>query len=107
MRNLKYLSFGIIGLIFASCVDEKNLYSPNEEEPEETKSGLVADFLLKMKKSISVTAVNGDGKVQKGVKIGIFASQPYGAEGRMVAEPAGVGYTDASGRLNTDVVIAE
>jgi hypothetical protein len=106
MRNLKYLSFGIIGLIFASCVDEKNLYSPNEEEPEETESGLVADFLLKMKKSISVTAVNGDGKVQKGVKIGIFASQPYGAEGRMVAEPAGVGYTDASGRLNTDVVIA-
>ena len=32
MRNLKYFSFGIISLIFASCIEEKNLSIQNEEE---------------------------------------------------------------------------
>ena len=30
MKNLRYLSLGIIGLILASCVDEKNLYKQDD-----------------------------------------------------------------------------
>ena len=47
MRNLKYFSFGIISLIFASCIEEKNLSIQNEEELENAELGLSTDFSLK------------------------------------------------------------
>ena len=77
MRNLKYFSFGIISLIFASCIEEKNLSTQNEEDLENAELGLSTDFSLKTERSISITATDGEGKTQKGVKMGIFASQPY------------------------------
>ena len=106
MRNLKYFSFGIISLIFASCIEEKNLSIQNEEELENAELGLSTDFSLKTERSISITATDGEGKTQKGVKMGIFASQPYTGEGIISVEPIFVGYTDASGKLNADVVVA-
>ena len=36
MRSLKYFSFGVIGMVLASCVEEKNLYNPDEGTPEDT-----------------------------------------------------------------------
>ena len=96
---------GIIGLAFVSCVENKDLYVPDEETPVE-EPGLVADFLLKSEKSISVTAVDGNGDAQEGVKIGVFTKQPYTSEGSMNISPAFVGYTDASGTLNAEAVIA-
>ena len=81
MRNLKYFSFGIISLIFASCIEEKNLSTQNEEDLENAELGLSTDFSLKTERSISITATDGEGKTQKGVKMGIFASQPYTGEG--------------------------
>ena len=75
MRNLKYFSFGIISLIFASCIEEKNLSTQNEEDLENAELGLSTDFSLKTERSISITATDGEGKTQKGVKLGIFASQ--------------------------------
>ena len=106
MRNLKYFSFGIISLIFASCIEEKNLSTQNEEDLENAELGLSTDFSLKTERSISITATDGEGKTQKGVKMGIFASQPYTGEGIISVEPIFVGYTDASGKLNADVVVA-
>ena len=106
MRNLKYFSFGIISLIFASCIEEKNLSIQNEEDMENAELGLSTDFSLKTERSISITATDGEGKTQKGVKMGIFASQPYTGEGIISVEPIFVGYTDASGKLNADVVVA-
>ena len=106
MRNLKYFSFGIISLIFASCIEEKNLSIQNEEELENAELGLSTDFSLKTERSISITATDGEGKTQKGIKMGIFASQPYTGEGIISVEPIFVGYTDASGKLNADVVVA-
>lgn len=106
MRNLKYFSFGIISLIFASCIEEKNLSTQNEEDMENAELGLSTDFSLKTERSISITATDGEGKTQKGVKMGIFASQPYTGEGIISVEPIFVGYTDASGKLNADVVVA-
>ena len=47
MRNLKYFSFGIISLIFASCIEEKNLSTQNEEDLENAELGLSTDFSLK------------------------------------------------------------
>ena len=46
MRNLKYFSFGIISLIFASCIEEKNLSTQNEEDLENAELGLSTDFSL-------------------------------------------------------------
>ena len=106
MRNLKYFSFGIISLIFASCIEEKNLSIQNEEDMENAELGLSTDFSLKTERSISITATDGEGKTQKGVKMGIFASQPYTGEGIISVEPIFVGYTDASGKLIADVVVA-
>ena len=99
MRNLKYFSFGIISLIFASCIEEKNLSTQNEEDMENAELGLSTDFSLKTERSISITATDGEGKTQKGVKMGIFASQPYTGEGIISVEPIFVGYTDASGKF--------
>ena len=101
MRNLKYFSFGIISLIFASCIEEKNLSTQNEEDLENAELGLSTDFSLKTERSISITATDGEGKTQKGVKMGIFASQPYTGEGIISVEPIFVGYTDASGKFRT------
>ena len=44
MRNLKYFSFGIISLIFASCIEEKNLSIQNEEDMENAELGLSTDL---------------------------------------------------------------
>lgn len=96
---------GIVGLAFISCVENKDLYVPDEEIPME-EPGLVADFLLKSEKSISVTAIDGNGDAQEGVKIGIFTKQPYASDGSTNISPAFVGYTDASGTLNAEAVIA-
>ena len=73
---------------------------------ENAELGLSTDFSLKTERSISITATDGEGKTQKGVKMGIFASQPYTGEGIISVEPIFVGYTDASGKLNADVVVA-
>lgn len=105
MRNLKYFSFGVIGLVLASCVEEKNLYNPDEGTPEDTQLGLSADFFLKKERSISITAINGDGKSQAGVKFGVFMSQPYTGEGVISIDPVFVGYTDDSGKLKAEVVV--
>jgi len=105
MRSLKYFSFGVIGLVLASCVEEKNLYNPDEGTPKDTQLGLSTDFLLKTQRSISITAVDGDGKSQAGVKFGVFMSQPYTGEGVISIDPVFVGYTDASGKLKVEVVI--
>ena len=67
MRSLKYFSFGVIGMVLASCVEEKNLYNPDEGTPEDTQLGLSTDFLLKTQRSVFITAVDGDGKSQAGV----------------------------------------
>jgi hypothetical protein len=58
MRNLKYFSFGIISLIFASCIEEKNLSTQNEEDLENAELGLSTDFSLKTERSISITATD-------------------------------------------------
>lgn len=105
MRSLKYFSFGVIGMVLASCVEEKNLYNPDEGTPEDTQLGLSTDFLLKTQRSIFITAVDGDGKSQAGVKFGVFMSQPYTGEGVISIDPVFVGYTDASGKLKAEVVI--
>lgn len=96
---------GIIGLAFVSCVENKDLYVPDEETPVE-ELGLITDFSLKSEKSISVTTMDGNGDAQEGVKIGVFTKQPYTSEGGMNISPAFVGYTDASGTLNAKAVIA-
>ena len=67
---------------------------------------LTGDVYKRQERSISITATDGEGKTQKGVKMGIFASQPYTGEGIISVEPIFVGYTDASGKLNADVVVA-
>ena len=36
-------------MVLASCVEEKNLYNPDEGTPEDTQLGLSTDFLLKRK----------------------------------------------------------
>ena len=105
MRSLKYFSFGVIGMVLASCVEEKNLYNPDEGTPEDTQLGLSTDFLLKTQRSVFITAVDGDGKSQAGVKFGVFMSQPYTGEGVISIDPVFVGYTDASGKLKAEVVI--
>lgn len=105
MKNLGYFSLGIISLIFTSCVEDKNLYTPSEEPPTE-ELGLSTDFSLKSRKDISIIAVDGSGDAQKGVKYGVFTKQPYTSEGGMNVSPAFVGYTDDSGKLNAEVVIA-
>ena len=64
-------------MVLASCVEEKNLYNPDEGTPEDTQLGLSTDFLLKTQRSVFITAVDGDGKSQAGVKFGVFMSQPY------------------------------
>lgn len=106
MRNIGYFSIGIFSLIFASCVEEKNLYDQNGEASADEQLGLSTDFLLKSPKSISITAVDGNGEAQKGVKFGVFTSQPYTGDGVIDIDPSFVGYTDASGKLNAEVVIA-
>lgn len=92
-------------MVLASCVEEKNLYNPDEGTPEDTQLGLSTDFLLKTQRSIFITAVDGDGKSQAGVKFGVFMSQPYTGEGVISIDPVFVGYTDASGKLKAEVVI--
>lgn len=67
-------------MVLASCVEEKNLYNPDEGTPEDAQLGLSTDFLLKTQRSIFITAVDGDGKSQAGVKFGVFMSQPYTAK---------------------------
>ena len=81
MRNLKYFSFGVIGMVLASCVAEKNLYNPDEGTPEDTQLGLSTDFLLKTQRSVFITAVDGVGKSQAGVKFGVFMTQTSTGEG--------------------------
>ena len=76
MRNLKYFSFGIISLIFASCIEEKNLSIQNEEELENAELGLSTDFSLKTERSISITATEGEGKTQNGLNHRILARPP-------------------------------
>ena len=106
MRNINnFFLPGIIGLTLVSCVENKDLHVPGEETSVE-EPGLIADFLLKSEKSISVTAVDGNGDAQEGVKIGIFTKQPYTSEGSMNISPVFVGYTDASGTLNAEAVVA-
>lgn len=92
-------------MVLASCVEEKNLYNPDEGTPEDAQLGLSTDFLLKTQRSIFITAVDGDGKSQAGVKFGVFMSQPYTGEGVISIDPVFVGYTDASGKLKAEVVI--
>lgn len=92
-------------MVLASCVEEKNLYNPDEGTPEDTQLGLSTDFLLKTQRSVFITAVDGDGKSQAGVKFGVFMSQPYTGEGVISIDPVFVGYTDASGKLKAEVVI--
>ena len=87
-------------MVLASCVEEKNLYNPDEGTPEDAQLGLSTDFLLKTQRSIFITAVDGDGKSQAGVKFGVFMSQPYTGEGVISIDPVFVGYTDASGKWN-------
>ena len=65
----------------------------------------MTDFLLKTQRSVFITAVDGDGKSQAGVKFGVFMSQPYTGEGVISIDPVFVGYTDASGKLKAEVVI--
>lgn len=65
----------------------KNLSTQNEEDLENAELGLSTDFSLKTERSISITATDGEGKTQKGVKMGIFASQPYTGEGIISVEP--------------------
>lgn len=83
----------------------ENLYNPDEGTPEDTQLGLSTDFLLKTQRSVFITAVDGDGKSQAGVKFGVFMSQPYTGEGVISIDPVFVGYTDASGKLKAEVVI--
>ncbi len=72
MRNLRNLSWGIIGLILVSCVDEKNLYKQDGEISKDEQLGLSSDFNLKTVKNILITALNGDGEPQKNVKFGVL-----------------------------------
>ena len=44
-------------MVLASCVEEKNLYNPDEGTPEDTQLGLSTDFLLKTQRSVFITAV--------------------------------------------------
>ena len=45
-------------MVLASCVEEKNLYNPDEGTPEDTQLGLSTDFLLKTQRSVFITAVS-------------------------------------------------
>lgn len=105
MKGLGFLFSGVISMFFVSCVEEKNLYVP-EEPTGEVQSGLEVDFAMKSEKSLSLTATDGSGKSWEGVKFGVFTQQPYTGEGVITIDPIFVGYTDASGKLNAEVVVA-
>ena len=66
MRNLKYFSFGIISLIFASCIEEKNLSIQNEEELENAELGLSTDFSLKQRGAYLLLLLSEKEKHRKG-----------------------------------------
>lgn len=108
--NLTWLSFGIFGLFFSSCFQEKNLYNPDtdSENQDEDKVGLLTDFSLKTENtSISIHATDFNGKAAEGVEFGIYTSKPCLNEDGKLENPAFVGYTDKIGKLEAKVVVGK
>lgn len=106
--NLTCLSFGIIGMLFSSCLQEKNLYNPDNEDQEDNKVGLFADFSLKTEKtSVTIHATGLNGQAAEGVEFGIYTSKPCQNEDGKLENPAFVGYTDKAGELKAKVVVGK
>lgn len=104
--NLICLSLGFTGLFLTSCLQEKNLYNPDDDNQND-KVGLTADFTLKTEKtSVTIHATATDGRVAKGVKFGIYTSKPYLNGDGKLEDPAFVGYTNENGTLEAKVVVA-
>lgn len=103
--NLTCLSFGIFGLFFSSCLQEKNLYNPDNENQDDDKVGLFADFSLKTEISVSIHATDINGRGAEGVRFGVYTSEPCLNEDGKLGNPAFIGYTNAAGRLEAEVVV--
>lgn len=105
--NLLCLSLGFTGLFFTSCLQEKNLYNPDEENQDNDKIGLITDFALKTEKtSVAIHATDINGKAAEGVEFGIYTSNPYSEGDGLLGNPAFVGYTNKDGKLEAKVVVA-
>ena len=98
---------GFVGLFFASCLQEKDVYNPDRDDQDENKVGLITDFSLKTDKtSVTIHATTIDGRAAEGVKYGIYTSNPYLNEDGRLENPAFVGYTNGDGKLEAKVVVA-
>ena len=90
---------GFVGLFFASCLQEKDVYNPDRDDQDENKVGLITDFSLKTDKtSVTIHATTIDGRAAEGVKYGIYTSNPYLNEDGRLENPAFVGYTNGDGK---------
>lgn len=103
--NLTCLSFGIFGLFFSSCLQEKNLYNPDNENQDDDKVGLFADFSLKTEISVSIHATDINGRGAEGVRFGVYTSEPCLNEDGKLENPAFTGYTNEAGQLEAKVVV--
>ncbi|WP_455671642.1 LruC domain-containing protein [Phocaeicola sp.] len=103
--NLTCLSFGIFGLFFSSCLQEKNLYNPDNENQDDDKVGLFADFSLKTEISVIIHARDINGRGAEGVRFGVYTSEPCLNEDGKLENPAFVGYTNKAGQLEAKVVV--
>lgn len=98
---------GFTGLFFASCLQEKNLYNPDNNDQDDSKIGLTTDFSLKTEKTVTIHATAIDGRAAEGVEFGIYTSTPYLNEDGKLENPAFVGYTNKDGKLEAKVVVAK
>ncbi len=105
--NLTCLSFGIFGLFFSSCLQEKNLYNPDNENQDDDKVGLFADFSLKTEISVSIHATDINGEAAEGVKFGVYTCEPCQNEDGKLEDPAFIGYTNKAGQLEAKVVVGK
>lgn len=103
--NLTCLSFGIFGLFFSSCLQEKNLYNPDNENQDDDKVGLFADFSLRTEVSVIIHATDINGKDAEGVRFGVYTSEPCLNEDGKLENPAFTGYTNEAGQLEAKVVV--
>lgn len=102
---MKCLLLGIIGLTFTSCLGEKNLYDPGNEDQGKDKIGLTTDFTLKTETSVIIHATDIDGKDAEGVEFGVYICEPCSGEDGILTTPAYIGYTNHAGQLEAKVVV--
>ena len=106
--NLTCLLFWICELFLGSCLEEKNLYNPDNENQDNNKVGLLTDFSLKTEKtSVVIHAADLNGKAAEGVEFGIYTSRPCLNKDGKLENPVFVGYTNKAGELEAKVVVGK